>query len=149
LAVLVLLPTVLYVLCCLPANLCDATASSKELAAQEERQVKLDLDRQVFQGTPARRAKVLDDMVEGQCSLLEAAACFRDLNQSTPHFPWEHFRRTFPGATDEERHCRQVIELLRWRLEVCPDDRTPAIRRLETELEEHLRRGPLHLPENS
>jgi hypothetical protein len=45
-------------------------------------------------------------VVEGHLTLLQAAACFRDLNARPPAFQWEVFRQTYPGGSDDERHGR-------------------------------------------
>jgi hypothetical protein len=85
-----------------------------------------------------------DDVLAGRLTLLQAAARFRDLNRQPPEFHWELFRAQTPGMSDDERHCRAVIDLIR-------RDRTvesAAIARLEQELEGHLRRGTLDLPES-
>src|ERR1700730_7784401 len=49
------------------------------------------------------------DVAEDRCTLLAAAARFRDLSESGPAFSWEGFRMRYPGASDDERFCRQVI----------------------------------------
>jgi hypothetical protein len=81
-------------------------------------------------------------VLAGRLTLLQAAACFRDLNQQPPEFHWELFRAQTPGMSDDERHCRAVIDLIRL-------DRTveaASVARLVQELEGHLRRGTLDLP---
>jgi hypothetical protein len=53
-------------------------------------------------------------VIAGELTLQEAAARFRTLNEETPGFYWDNFRNfdfEFPGASDEECCCWQVI---RW-----------------------------------
>jgi hypothetical protein len=84
-------------------------------------------------------AKVL----AGRLTLLEAAARFRDLDRGPPAFDWEHFRAGTPNMSDEERHCREVINRV---ASTWPDEAAVVVR-LERELEKHRRHGTLHLPE--
>src|SRR5262245_54242584 len=49
------------------------------------------------------------EVIAGRLTLREAAACFRTLTRENPDFQRENFRRTYAGASDAERHCRQVI----------------------------------------
>ena len=79
-----------------------------------------------------------------EVTLLEAAIRFRDLNERAPNFSWEHFRRHVSGATDEERCCRQVIQFASRRLGDSPG-RNRAMSRLEDDLQDCLRRGPIRL----
>src|SRR5262245_5022796 len=55
--------------------------------------------------------EVLQELVARRITLREAAARFRALARQTRSFSWELFRLTYPGRTDEERHCRHVIAL--------------------------------------
>ena len=89
------------------------------------------------------RRRVALDLEAGRLTLLEAAEHFRDLNGSYPGFNWYQFRRHFPGSSDDERHCRQVIKFVA--LESPPGRAASARQRLEAELEGHLRRGTLRL----
>src|SRR5262249_32180009 len=94
-------------------------------------------------------------LLAGRMTLLEAAACFRDLNWEPPAFHWDYFRARWPGDSDDERHCHEVLAwvLLQTRgtgnARAGPDNCTAEAARtkLEAELAEHLRCGPLHLPE--
>jgi hypothetical protein len=90
--------------------------------------------------------RVAAEVIEGQLGLLEAARHYRDLNEQPPPFYWEGFRHNFPGRSDDERHCRQVIAFVKGAL---PEHRgaDPAlVARLEAELEDLLRQGDLRLP---
>jgi len=89
---------------------------------------------------------VARELVKGHLDLLTAAARIREIDRRSPHFKWEEFRRGYPTATDEERHCREVIE---WVRSVLPDDgeSDDRVRKLEEELDHYLHEGPLSLPE--
>jgi hypothetical protein len=82
----------------------------------------------------------------GRLTLLEGAALFRALDEGSPWFNPERFRLIYPGDSDEERHCRMVI---RFAYSYFPEDAPPSeeARLRLRELSEHLRRGPLRLPD--
>jgi hypothetical protein len=94
------------------------------------------------------KERVLQLHLAGRLSLLEAAAHFRALDQEAPPFNWKQFREAIDGASDDERHCREVIGFVRAALEIrhSPTAREEVQRR-EAELRQHLGRGPLRLPE--
>jgi hypothetical protein len=58
-------------------------------------------------------------VIAGELTLQETGARFRKLNDETPDFSWDVFRLGFPGASDEERCCWQVIH--RVESELAPD----------------------------
>ena len=85
-------------------------------------------------------------VVDGRLTLWEGAARLRDTYRGARDFPWEPVERRFPASSDEERCCRLLIELVR-SLEGPVRERARATApRLEAQLEEELRRGPLSLP---
>jgi hypothetical protein len=111
------------------------------------RQQKLDAEMQAALRRKARKARVVRALLAGRLRLTEAAAYFRALNQGT-HFDWVQFRESFPGATDEERHCHQVISFAFAAASDHDPRRAEEVRSgLLAELGEHLRRGPLRLPD--
>jgi hypothetical protein len=91
------------------------------------------------------KRRIAQDVLAQRLTLLEAAEHFRDLNEGNPGVDWEVFRRAYPGCSDDERYCRQVIDVVEG--EVHRDrSRAVAIRkRLEAELREHLKSGTLQL----
>jgi hypothetical protein len=92
--------------------------------------------------------RVIEELLLGRLTLLEAAALFRALDQSLRSFNWEQFRLGYPGDSDEERHCREVIRWVRIELESTDPCLSIATQHeLERKLQEHLRRGTLLLPE--
>jgi hypothetical protein len=95
-----------------------------------------------------RKQTVLRRLVAGQLTLLEAAAYFRVLDRAAPPFCWEQFRLQHPGACDDERHCREVINFLYVTIRGSDSHGAEVLRdTLAAELMEHLRCGTLRLPE--
>jgi hypothetical protein len=91
------------------------------------------------------RKRIAWQVLTGQLSLLQAAQRYQDLNESYDGFSWENFRMMFPGGTDDERVCRQVIQFVQ--IELSEDSQAgklPATK-LERELADLLRRGKVHL----
>jgi hypothetical protein len=89
-----------------------------------------------------RRGQVIDDLCGGRIGLLEAAARFRDLSATPAGGP--DLRVCFPGDSEGERYCRQVIQWVRARAEGEPSDLAV---RLEEELDYYLNReGQIQLP---
>lgn len=103
-----------------------------------------ELDRAVLRRT-AEKGRLAAQVAEGRLALPDAAARFRDLDRQPPPLRWDQFRREYPGRSDEERHCREVIRYVR----VLPDrpERGAVAARLEGELRDLLDRGDLRLPE--
>jgi hypothetical protein len=86
---------------------------------------------------------------QGRMGLLDAAACWLALHRQPP-FAWDMFREAHLGGSDEERHCWAVIDMATDIL----DEEDPCLAQtfragLERELQGHLRRGPLSLPEQA
>jgi hypothetical protein len=122
------------------------TATYRTVAEELARLERLERELGETGAATRRRAEVVEAVIEGRCPLREAAADFLELNRGLSLFRWEDFRRYYPGATDGERCCRQVIRYVACRLEDRPGRGAAVVRRLEAELEERLRRGPVLLP---
>ena len=90
---------------------------------------------------------VAGDLATGRLTLVDAAARFRDLDEQPPRRNPEELGGARPGMTDDERHCRDVIAFLRQMLLTPEDPDSPVITRLEQELQDHLGRGNLRLPQ--
>jgi hypothetical protein len=86
------------------------------------------------------------EVAAGRLGLVEAAAGYRDLTADDPTFNQEAFRRAFPGGSDEERYCRQVIAFVRETFRKQPGADPAVVERLEAELQDRLERGDLSLP---
>ncbi len=62
------------------------------------------------------RYQVMCDLIDRRTSLLEAAAAFHELNGKSA-IPAETLIETYPGDTEGERACRQVLAHVRHELE--------------------------------
>src|SRR5579885_1521553 len=84
-------------------------------ACPQERGRLEQLDRGLAATRRSREAKgdVARELAEGRLTLLEAAARCRAIDRRKPDFYWDGFRRGMPHASDEERHCREVIAAVR------------------------------------
>ena len=104
----------------------------------------------IFRALERRRSakeSVARDLAARQLTLLEAAARVRDIDWACPYFPWEAFRRASPHASDDERHCREVIGQIRSLLPFGEPANEDAALRCEAELRRHIACGTLCLPE--
>jgi hypothetical protein len=75
-------------------------------------------------------------LAAGHMSLREAGECFRQL-QADEHGFWVQIRTAYPGASDEERIYRNVIDFASATLRDQPDH-DAVVRRLERELGDYL-----------
>jgi hypothetical protein len=97
----------------------------------------------------AAKRQAARDLAEGRTTLTDAAACFRELDRGWSRFPWETFRRPSPGDSDEERHCREVINWVRTLVEDESEGYLPIVEVLEAELQGRFDRGTLALPSDT
>src|SRR5262249_12037999 len=95
----------------------------------------------------AAKHQIVQEVIAGQMTLLEAAAHFRALDRQPPAFDWEAFRFSYPGPSEEERHCQEVTTYVANQLVDDPCLAETLRERLKGELAEHLRHGTLALPE--
>jgi hypothetical protein len=93
-----------------------------------------------------RKEAFAEGVIKGRVTLLEAAAAFRVLDEAPPRFHWDEFRAAYPGADDDERHCREVIGYVNTWLVGRGYESGWIVRRLEAELQGHIDRGDLRLP---
>ena len=87
-------------------------------------------------------------VIDGRLTLVEAVARFRAINASRPaNLPVRLDQ--YPGKTDEERVCREVISYVETRLPDQPET-SAILARLESELQAHLAAdGAIHGPNTS
>jgi hypothetical protein len=106
----------------------------------------LDRLRQVIAWAIEQRTALLSDLLAGRLTLFETAAGFRVVQRVKEKY-FQPVALRFPGNTEEEQLCRQVIAQTATRLEDDPKQAAVAAR-LGKELQEHLDRyGRVHLPE--
>jgi hypothetical protein len=94
----------------------------------------------------AEKERLAAQVAEGRLALPDAAARFRDLDRQPPPFHWAPFRRAYPGCSDEERHCWEVIGYVQ-SLRDGSGRGAAVAARLTAELRDFLDRGDLRLPD--
>jgi hypothetical protein len=95
-----------------------------------------------------KRKEITLQLAAGRMSLFEAAAKFKRLNREPNPSP-HRMENFFPGASDNERLCRQVIEWLRHQ-PMPSKQREQALAQAEADLRDHLacHGGQVILPED-
>jgi hypothetical protein len=125
----------------------SAPAAAEPARTAETESEKLDSQLQEVSRRLYGKEHVAAEVARGRLTLLEAAARFRDLNAELPGFQREQFRSVYPGRSDDERHCWQVIRFVRTELQDVPNAVPRVVGRLEAELQARVDRGDLRLPE--
>jgi hypothetical protein len=128
-----------------PTMMSEQVRSPEE---EERRRARLDLYRaRLFHSMEIKR-QVAEELLDGRITLFQAVVQFQRAEQGLPAEAarLRALRQTCTGDSDAERWCRKVIRYLRatW-----PESAWArrAARRLEQELDRHLRRyGPVCLP---
>jgi hypothetical protein len=107
---------------------------------EEARQAQLERrSRAIIQRNEAK-VEVVRRLLAGRLTLLEAAALFGHLNEQPADWPYQNDLR-WPGASREEKLCRQVVL---WAISLAPQEggrAGEAADRLEAELAALLARG--------
>jgi hypothetical protein len=118
-----------------------------EIAGGTRRREMLRADNEATLARIDGKNRVAAEALAGRLTLLEAAARFRDLSPADlPEVVRAQRQGLYPAASEEERYCREVIGWAGAALEARHQPDGGALRRLEAELDEHLRRGPIRLP---
>jgi hypothetical protein len=99
----------------------------------------LDVGRMAAVATVEAKTELMPQVLDRRLSLTEAAARFRDLDDSNPGFVRDAFERSYPGWSDGERYARAVLHYLRGYLLDHPDRDPELILPLEAELDRLLR----------
>src|SRR5262245_56525328 len=95
----------------------------------------------------AAKQAITAEVIAGRRTLFEAAAAFQALNGQNPDFNWAMFCRHYPGGSDGERYCRYVLRWVELHLPEGSGQAEQVLKRLEAELEAHLRQhGTVVLP---
>jgi hypothetical protein len=126
----------------------DSLRSQQDALAEEVRRgAEMDQRGRGFARRLEEKERLVQELLAGQLTLLEAAAYFRALDQAPPEFYWEAFRAAHAGDSDEERHCNEVITFVEAALGETDRGKADGIcERLRAELRQHLQQGPLCLP---
>src|SRR5262245_42139971 len=94
--------------------------------------------------------ETMNELIADRITLREAATRSRALARETPGFDGELLRLTYPGRTDDERHCRRVIAWVKVELQDQPGKAAALAARLEAELEGHLEQdAAIRLPRSN
>jgi hypothetical protein len=113
---------------------------------EEARQAQLERRSQAIRQRLEAKAEVVRRLLASRLTLLEAAALFGHLNEQPAAWPCLDNLR-WPGASREEKLCRQVVD---WAISLAPEEGGRAVEaagRLEAELAALLARGePIRLP---
>ena len=115
---------------------------------EQRREAALDREQDGIRRRCEAHQAIARELAEGRLTLLGAAARSRDLDRRCPDFPWEAFRRGRAADSDDELHCREVIEQLRAYAPLGPAPTEELALRLEEELQGYLAHGTLRLPES-
>jgi hypothetical protein len=112
------------------------------------RQAALEVADRLILDRIALKEEVMADLLSDRLTLLETAAWFRRLDRADGGPIWGP--RSFPGNTEDERYCRQVLSWVKiqttsW----APSQREMLQCRLEEELQDHLAShdGRVELPD--
>ena len=110
-------------------------------ARTSQRRETLDRQSEIVQHRISAKQEVIGDLVAGRISFLQAARRFKDLNE-TPITCQDNYRSRFPGRSDGEKVCRQVLAWLEGELRGLSPSQAASLRcTCEEELEENLRRN--------
>lgn len=121
----------------------------EQLARGQVRQAEMSLLNASVTERIAQKERLAYELIAGRVTLFQAAARFRAVNQQHPE-TMQDMRKAFPGGSDEEKLCRQVIAWAQVLLthSTPPSQREARIGQLEAELEEQLTRtGKVTLPD--
>jgi hypothetical protein len=93
------------------------------------------------------KSRIVKQLIAGELTFLEAGAWFRYLNDNPPDCRMD-FRKRWPGASDGEKACRQVISFVQadWGY-ASPSEKAALVAKLEDELKTRLAEsGVIELP---
>jgi hypothetical protein len=125
--------------------------NAPELQARIERNLRLhdeleQKDVEVLRRIDAKET-IVADLVAGRATLAEAATHFKILNAARPDYQ-TIIRAVYPGATDDERICRNVIAFVEAHVTAGNRAGRGIVERLNAELQRRIARGePLTLPD--
>jgi hypothetical protein len=120
----------------------------RQMEAERQRAALLDRRTEVVRRRLDAKNEIVGQLVDGRLTLAEAAAWFKALNESPADCPAVPHGE-FPGASEGERLCRQVMSWVRADLSRQSASQAEAMSvRLEEELRTLLGRdGTVHLPQ--
>jgi hypothetical protein len=107
-----------------------------QLAADEQLGAELEDKSAALHKANEIKQDVARAVLAGRMTLAEAVACYRDIHEHLP-LAWETIRKHYPGDTDEERWCRNVLSWVQSEAGDQPDQ-LEALARLEAESRHYL-----------
>ena len=119
------------------------------IARMAQRREALSRRAEVIQQRSDAKQVIIRELLDDKLTLLQAARRFKDLNE-TPVTCQNDYRSRFPGRSDGEKVCRQVLQWLEGYLLGLPSEQAQTLRRrFADELREHLEHhdGIVVLPE--
>jgi hypothetical protein len=120
----------------------------RQLVEAYQRRAEMQYQIEIANRRTESRRRVLHEVLAGRETLLGAAASLRAIDTTPADFQLEH-PKFFPGSSEDERLCREVIVRVTNEVKAKDPDHAASWRaRLEAELQEHLRthNGVVALP---
>ncbi len=127
-------------------NLIDPQSN---MAAQQRFAQELDQQDEIIKDRIAAKTEIIREVLADRLTLLEAAASFRHVTANPREYPG-HGPEFFPGQTESERYCHQVLHWVKCETHGWAPSHAEAIWcRLTAELDEYLAShdGEVILPE--
>ena len=122
-------------------NVAALSTWHEQQARDSQRRQALDRHADVARDRIQAKEEVLRDLIVGRLTLLQAGRRFKDLNE-TPITCQDDYRSTYPGRSDGEKVCRQVLAWLERDLpDLSPSQAALLRSTLEEELAENLRQN--------
>jgi hypothetical protein len=78
---------------------------------------------------------ILQDLIHERLTLVETAQRFRGLDRVRLHGQPNRFCRVWPGSSESERYCRQIIHAVHWELHEQPSTAGAVLGRLNREFQ--------------
>jgi hypothetical protein len=110
----------------------------RQVQENEQRAAELDRFDAVVRGRLEEKLRLTAGVLDGRVTLRQAAARFTELNARQPAMT-EQVRSVYPGRTEEESTCRQVLGFAESRVTRERPDQREAFDRLREEFEALLR----------
>jgi hypothetical protein len=128
-------------LACCGLNFAEISQYQEQEVREQQRRESMDRHHQVILRRIEAKNEVVRELTTGQLSLMQAARRFKDLDE-TPATCQDDYRRSYPGRSDGEKACRQVLRWVESHLETLTPSQADALRRrLDAEWHEGLRLG--------
>jgi hypothetical protein len=121
----------------------DSLLSPERLLWEQRRSQRLHDEMDAVDRIIQAKHALSQDVADGKLRLQEAARRFHELDAGHPGFNRDAFRRAYPGKSDEERYCREVIGFAAAAVGDEAGQGVALRGRLETELADYLRRAPI------